>query len=339
MAAKSDFKHTTLLSEIKKRNYKPVYFLMGEEPYFIDLITGYIMDTVLTEDQKVFNQTVVYGKDANVPSIISAARRFPMNAERQVIVVKEAQDIKDIDELLVYVENPMKSTILVINYKYKTFDKRKKLYKAVKAKGEIFESARLYENQVPDWISGYLKLKKKTIEPKAAILLTEFLGAELSKIANELDKLIITLPESETQITSHHIEKNIGISKDYNNFELNKALSKKDSLKAMKIADYFSKNQKNHPIRLSIVMLYLFFSKVLLYHSLKDKSKNNAAMALKVNPFFVAEYEMAAKKYNMNKVAGIIGLLRKYDMKSMGVGSTSIPSGELFRELVFKILH
>ncbi len=339
MAAKSDFKHTSLLYEIKNRNYKPVYFLMGDEPYFIDLITGYIMDTVLTEDQKVFNQTVVYGKDVDAPAIISAARRYPMNAERQVIVVKEAQDIKDIEALTVYAENPMKSTILVVNYKYKTLDKRKKLYKIVKAKGEIFESARLYDNQVPDWISGYLKLKKKTIDPKAAVLLTEFLGAELSKISNELDKLIITMPDSETQITPHHIEKNIGISKDYNNFELNKALSKRDALKAMQIADYFSKNQKNHPYRLSIVMLYSFFSKLLLYHSLKDKSRKNAAMALKINPFFVSEYELAAKKYTMNKVAGIISLLRQYDMKNMGIGSTSVPAGELFRELVFKILH
>ncbi|MDX9695597.1 MAG: DNA polymerase III subunit delta [Bacteroidales bacterium] len=329
-----------IISDLKNKIYKPIYFLSGEESYFIDLITKYIQDNALSENEKAFNQTIIYGKDVEIAAVINSAKRYPMMANYQVVIVKEAQNIKEIDDLVHYALNPLKSTILVINYKYKTLDKRKKLYKAINDNGVLFESKKLYDNEVPGWINAYLKKKNRTIDPSAGMLITEYLGNDLGKIANELEKLIITLPSGETNITALHIEKNIGISKDYNNFELNKALTQKNVLKANRIVNYFANNPKDNPLVVTISMLYSFFSKVLVYHFIKNKTnKQEVAATLKVNPFFVADYEKAAKQYTPKKLVEIIALLREYDLRSKGLNSENTPDGELLKELIYKIIH
>ena len=329
-----------ILSDLKNKIYKPIYFLSGNEPYFIDLLTKYIQDNVLTEAEKSFNQTVLYGKETEIHAVINAAKRFPMMANHQVVIIKEAQNIKNIEELIHYANAPLKSTLLVISYKYKTLDKRKKLYKVISENGILYESKKLYDNEVPGWINGYLKRKNTTIDPGAGMLLTEYLGNDLSKVANELEKLIITLPDGEYNITTAHIERNIGISKDYNNFELHKALTQKNVLKANRIVNYFSHNPKDNPFTLTISTLYHFYSKVLTYHFVKNKQdRRNVAASLKVNPYFIGDYEKAAKQYNPKKTVEVISLLREYDLKSKGVNNVSTSHGELLKELVYKILH
>jgi DNA polymerase III subunit delta len=328
-----------IISDLKKRIFKPVYFLAGEEPYYIDLITEYIEADVLTEAEKSFNQVVIYGEDTTVPSIIETSRRFPMMASHQVVIIKEAQTVKKIEDLVIYVEKPMPSTILVINYKYKTADKRTKFYKALEAHALYFESARLRDYQVPAWIERYLITRGIKADPSASAMLTEYLGTDLHKIANELDKLLITLPQGNPVITTALIEKNIGISKDYNNFELQKAIGEKNILKSNMIVNYFANNTKDNPITLSIASLFSYFSKLLTYHYLTDKSKNSVAASLKVNPYFVKDYEVSAAKYNVTKTVQVISLLRTYDMKSKGYGDVSSEPGDLLKELVFKILH
>ncbi|MBE0673876.1 MAG: DNA polymerase III subunit delta [Bacteroidales bacterium] len=329
----------SIFSDLKKKIYKPVYFLAGEEPYYIDLISKYIEDNVLEQSEKDFNQIILYGDDTSVPGIVEISRRFPMMSNHQVVIVREAQSIRKIEELVVYTDNPLTSTILVINYKYKALDKRTKLYKSLESGGVYFESPRLRDYQVPAWIKDYLMVKGIRIETEAGVLLTEYLGTDLGKVANELDKLIISLPQGKPVITIELIEKNIGISKDFNNFELQKAVGEKNIEKANRIIKYFADNPKENPITLTISSLFSYFSRLLLYHTLKDRSRNNVASVLKVNPYFVREYEVAAKNYDLSKTASVISHLRKYDMKSKGVGDSGTPQGELLRELLFLILH
>lgn len=327
-----------IVGDIKEGNLKPIYFLMGEEPYYIDKISDYIEHNVLDESEKGFNQVIMYGRDVSVDEIVSSAKRFPMMAEHQVIIVKEAQDLsRTIDKLEAYADNPQPSTILVLNYKYKKLDKRKKVYKTIAKNGLIYESKKLYENQVGDWIRRVLNGKKYNIEPKASQMLVEFLGTDLSKISNELDKLTSVLPK-ETIITPHHIEENIGISKDFNNFELRKAVGVKDVVKANRIINYFSQNPKNNPLVMTISLLNSFFTQLLLYHGLQDKSKASVAKALGVNPYFVDDYVQAARNYPMRKVSQVIGLLRDADVKSKGVGANQSQE-DILKELTFKILH
>jgi DNA polymerase-3 subunit delta len=328
-----------IMSDLRKRIFKPVYFLAGEEPYYIDEITDYIENKVLPEEEKSFNQMILYADDTNISSIIDIARRFPMMASHQVVIIREAQTLKKIDDLAIYLEKPLASTILVFSYKYKTLDKRTRLFKLLGNHGVYFESQRFRDYQIPAWIERYLMKKGIKTDPSASAMLTEYLGADLHKIANELDKLIITLPAGKPVITTSIIEQNIGISKDYNNFELQKAVGEKNILKANMIVHYFSNNPKDNPITLSISSLFGFFSKLLIYHYLPDKEKNNVAAALKVNPFFVRDYESAAAKYNVTKTVRIISLLRTFDMKSKGFGDAGTEHGELLRELVYRILH
>jgi DNA polymerase III, delta subunit len=328
-----------IISDLKNRIFKPVYFLAGEEPYYIDLITEYIQEKVLPEAEKAFNQIILYGDDTNIAAIIDTARRFPMMASHQVLIIKEAQSLKKLDDLIIYLEKPLLSTILVFSYKYKTIDKRTKLYKTLESHGIYFESARIRDYLIPAWIERYLMLKGIKTDPSASAMLTEYLGTDLHKIVNELDKLIITLPPGKPFITTALIEKNIGISKDYNNFELQKAIGEKNILKANMIVQYFANNPKDNPITLSIASLFGFFSKLLTFHYLTDKSKNNVAAVLKVNPFFVKEYENSASKYNVSKTVQIISLLRTYDMKSKGYSDPGTDPGDLLKELVFRILH
>jgi len=328
-----------ILQNLEKKIYHPVYLLQGDEPYFIDVLSNYIEKNVLTDAEKGFNQSVFYGKDSDPITIIESARRFPMMAEKQVIIVKEAQSLSKIETLLPYAEHPLESTILVFAYKYKTLDGRGKLIKAIKKNGVVFNSKKLYENKIPGWIDNYLKGQGYSITPQAAQLLTSFLGTELGKIVNELDKLVIAVKDSK-KITPEHIEKNIGVSKDYNVFELQNALGQKDILKANKIINYFGANPSQNPVQKTIPGLYSFFSKLFTYHFTKDKSERNVAAELKVHPFFVRDYVAAAKRYSPTKLYEIMGILREYDMKSKGFNvSTMVDTGDLQREMIYKILH
>ncbi len=327
-----------IVADIKKGNTKPIYFLMGEEPYYIDQISDFIEDNILDETEKGFNLQVMYGRDVAIDDIISAAKRYPMMSEKQVLIVKEAQDLsRSIEKLVSYAENVQPTTVLVINYKYKKLDKRKKLYKAIDKVGVLFDSKKLYDNQVADWIRRVLSGKNYKIEPKAAQMLVEFLGTDLSKIANELKKLMLILPK-ETIITDHHIEENIGISKDFNNFELLKAIGSVNVVKANRIINYFVENPKNNPTVMTISLLNNFFTKLLLFHGLQDKSKSSVSKSLGVGFYFVDDYFLAAKNYTMRKVAKVIGYLRDADVKSKGVGASQTQE-DILKELIFKILH
>ena len=323
-----------IMADLHKKAYRPIYFLMGEEPYFIDAVTDYIAENALANEEKAFNQVVMYGKDTNIYAVLDAAKRFPMMAQHQVVIVKEAQSLKDIDKLHFYVEKPLQSTILVIGYKYKSLEKRSKLYKALEKSGVVLESKKLYDNKIPEWINTYLAERGYSIAPAAAALLTEYLGADLGKIANELNKLMVG---SEKKITIEQIEKYVGISKDYNVFELQAALGEKNILKANRIVNHFAQTPSDNPPVVVIQSVYSFFVKVLAFHYLSDKSQ--AASALRVNPYFVKQYESAARKYPAVKIIRIISVLREYDLKSKGVVNSSASPGDLMREMVFKILH
>ena len=328
----------SILSDLKAKKYQPVYFLMGEESYFIDFISDYIINEVLNDTEKEFNQTVLYAKDIDVQTVISTAKQFPLMGKRTVVIIKEAQQLKKIEQLENYLNNPQESTILVFCYKYKSLDKRKSIYKILSKKAVLFESKKLYDNQVPAWIVNYLSSKQYKIGHKASHLIAEYLGNDLNKISNELEKLMIILPVN-SEITLESIESNIGISKDYNNFELTNALAKKDIIKSNRIANFFSKNPKENPLVVSVGVIFNFFQKVLLYHTIIDKSSNNVARLLKINPYFIKDYQIAAKNYSKSKSIEVIGLCRTYDMKSKGVDNHSINDGELLKEFLFKILH
>ncbi|WP_296316698.1 DNA polymerase III subunit delta [Winogradskyella sp. UBA3174] len=329
-----------LVTAIKKGDLKPIYFLMGEEAYYIDKISDFIEANVLDEAEKGFNQMVLYGRDVTIDDIVGNAKRYPMMAERQVIIVKEAQDLsRTIEKLVQYAENPQPSTVLVLNYKYKKLDKRKALYKAItKNGGLVFESKKLYENQVPDWIRRVLKGQDYDISPKAAQMLVEFLGTDLGKVNNELNKLKIVLPKG-TLITPEHIEENIGISKDFNNFELRKAVGEKNIVKVFQIAKYFADNPKDNPMVVTVALLFNFFSQILHIHGMNDKSPRSVASAIRVSPYFVNEYITAARNYPMKKVSQVIGLLREFDVKSKGVGSKAMPERDLLKELLVRIME
>ena len=327
-----------ILIDIKNGNTKPVYFLCGEETFYVDEITRHIEKEVLTEEERGFNQVVLYGKDVTIDDIIGNAKRYPMMSEKQVVIVKEAQHLsRTIENLTSYCENPQPSTVLVICYKYKKLDKRKKLHKVINKLGVVFEGKKLYDNQVADWIRRNLKSKGFTISHKATVLLVEFLGTDLSKIDNELKKLQFVLPK-ESEITPEDIEQHIGISKDYNNFELKKAIGEKDILKATKIINYFSQNPKDNPFVLTVTLLHSFFSQLLQYHGLNDHSPKNVASALRINPYFVDEFHTAARNYPMKKVSNVVASLREMDLKGKGVGANGISQADLLKELLVKII-
>ena len=327
-----------IVNDIKSKNYKPIYFLCGEETYYIDRISDLIEKSVLTEDEKSFNQVVLYGRDTTVEEIVSTAKRFPMMSDYQVVIVKEAQNLsKTFDKFESYAVNPQLTTILVFAYRDKP-DGRKKIFKTIKDKGVWFESKKLYDNQVPDWIVKELKGQNYGIEPKAAAMLAEFLGTDLSKINNELEKLKIVFPEGHI-FTPKNIEENIGFSKDYNVFELKSALATRNQQKAYTIIHNFAANPKDNPIVVVSGQMFAFFAQLLQYHGLKDKSKFNAAKVLGVNPFFMDEYATASKNYPMRKVSQIIEIIRDMDVKSKGVGSGSMKEADMLKELVYKIFN
>jgi DNA polymerase III subunit delta len=326
-----------IMSDLKAGKFKPVYFLMGEEPYFIDHVTDYITENGLAGSEKSFNQLVLYGRDTDMNTIISSARRYPMMASRQVIIVREAQQMRNLEGLESYLGAPMASTVLVLAYKYKKLDKRTKLAKLLAERSVMLESDKLREDKVPAWITGYLKDRNYQIDHKSATLLVDFLGNDLGRIGNELDKLLLIIPAGSTSISADLIEKNIGISKDYNNFELTKALASGDVMKANRIVRYFSNNPKNNPFILTLSSLFYYFAKVLLFHGIPDKSKENVSRELGINPFFVGEYVQAAKNFPLPKTCQIITWLRDYDLKAKGGSMAS--EGDLLKELIYRIMH
>ena len=326
-----------IVNDINSGSIKPIYFLMGDEAYYIDKLAEYIENNILSEEERGFNQMTLYGKDVSIEDIVGNAKRYPMMAEHQVIIVKEAQHLsRTIENLSSYAENPQMSTVLVLCYKYTKLDKRKKIYKAIQKHGVIFESKKLYENQVADWIRKVLAGSGYSITPKAAILLVEFLGTDLSKINNELEKLKLVIPKNK-EIDPEAIEENIGISKDYNNFELKKALGERNVLKATRILNYFAQNPKDNPFVLTITLLNSFFTQLLQYHGMKDHNPKNVASLLGISPYFVSEYQIAAKNYPMKKVSKIIADLRELDAKGKGVGA-NLSQEDLLKELLIRII-
>lgn len=336
--AKQDNNFNQLFSSLKKKEYKPIYLLMGEEPYYIDLLSNYMQENILSEMEREFNLTVLYGKDADMPTIINAAKRFPMMAPYQLIIVKEAQHVKNYELLLHYLQHIQSSTILVFCYKYGTIDKRLKIVGEIDKVGVVFTSNALRDYQVTPWIKDYVRTKNLSIDEKAAALLAEFLGTDLGRIVSEVDKLIITKPANSNVITDELIEKNIGISKDYNNFELQNALLTKNEVKAQKIVFYFDKNPKNNPLVVTISVLFGFFVNLLQYHYTDSRNSASVASELGINPFFVKDYETASKNYSATKCMQNISLIREFDAKAKGVKSRA-SNGELLKELVFKLMH
>jgi len=325
---------------IQKGKFFPVYLFQGEEAYYIDQLTDMLIETVLDDSDRDFNQYIFYGADSDVGTIINTCKRFPMMSERQLVVVKEAQGLKNIDELVHYVIQPLHSTVLVINVKHGKLDGRKKLTGEIGKTGVVFESKKLYENQIPAFITSYLRERKVKIDVKSAQLLTDYLGNDLSKLTNELEKLMLLLPKENPLINVELIEQNIGISKDYNNFELQKALANKDILKANRIALYFEQNPKNNPLTLTLAALFTFFSNLMICHYEKNRAKSNLMSVLGFwSDIQITDYLPALQNYKPGKTLQIISLIREFDARSKGVNNASVPDGYLLKELIYKIMH
>lgn len=328
-----------IATDIKNNNIAPLYFLYGEEAFFIDQISDYMEANILTEDEKEFNQMMLYGRDTSIEDILSHAKRYPMMANRQVIIVKEAQDLsRTIEKLLPYAKQPQPTTVLVFCYKYKKLDKRKALYKQLAKSAVVFEGKKLYEEKISPWITRTLKSKGYGITPKASHLLADYLGTDLGKVNNELGKLQLILPKG-TEITPEHIEENIGISKDFNVFELQSAIGEKDRLKAQRICQYFSQNPKDNPIQLTSGMLYSYFTKILKVHSLSSHTDNAVASGLGISPFFAKDYVSASRNYSMKNASRAVSLLRDMDVKSKGVGANAVTDGDLLKEFLVKVMN
>jgi len=332
-----------ILSQIRQKNYQPVYFLTGDEPYYIDQIADVLANEVLNEDQKGFDQMVIYGKDTTVNDLIANAKRFPLMSDYQVIIVKEAQDLsKDIDLLESYLAQVQPTTILVICYKYKKIDKRKKLYKTLQKNAVFFESQKVRDYHLEGWVNNFLKSQNYSIEPKAAAMLVEFIGNDLHRIANEVNKLRIILPEN-THITADHIETNIGISKEFNNFELIKAIANKDETTAFKIGYYFAQNSKNNPLPLTFGLLNNYFNRLLKYQGLTynaaAQNPKSLAREMGVSEYAMRDYQSGATNYPMKKVSRNLHLIRKFDMKSKGVDASNISHLDIMNELLAELFY
>ncbi len=330
-----------ILKNIKNKELLPIYFFHGEEPYFVDVAVKSFENDVLTEDEKAFNQTVLYGKDTNFSEVLSLARQFPMMGDKQVIILKEAQEIKMTDKeakaLLQYAENPVESTLLVIAYKYKKVDARKAFAKALSKGKMLFHSEKMKDYDVPKWIDQELRTLGLKAKPNIPVLLSQYLGTDLSRINNELQKLKMIL-KSDENLDEKAIEKHIGISKDFNVFELIKALGKKDEVNSFKIAHYMGKSKATSLI-MAMGNLYNFFSNLIIFHTMKGDSPQNQASVMGVNPYFLKEYAEAARFYNLKHCTRCISILREMDLKSKGLGAINMTDGELLREMVFKILR
>jgi DNA polymerase-3 subunit delta len=327
-----------IISDIHKKKYAPIYFLMGDEPYFIDMISDTIEDEVLDETEKAFNQIVVYGRDVDIDTVATHAKSYSMMGGYMVVIVKEAQDLKNIEDFEKYIDVIPSTTILVFDYKYKKLDKRRALAKKIDKVGVLFESKKLYDNNIPGWIQGYLSEKGYGITPKAAQMLADFLGTDLHKIRNELEKLIIAVPRART-LNDEDVERNIGISKDFNISELQNALGRRDALKAYQIVNYFGDNTKENPLLVIAIALYNYFTRILKVHYASDPSQNALASQLGVNPYFVRDYQMAARNYNIADCVRCISVLREFNLKGVGYNNGETTEKDLYREMVFKLLN
>jgi DNA polymerase-3 subunit delta len=329
---------SSIITNWKNKEYKPIYWLEGDEDYFIDEVMEYAEKKILSDSEAEFNQTIFYGKDANWADIVNACRRYPMFAERQVVLLKEAQQMKDVEKLEGYFENPLPSTIFVVSYKGKTLDGRQKFSKLIKKKGEVFQSKKMYENQLPGWINSYLQANGFTIKPKALALLIDHIGNDLSRIVNEIEKLSLNLG-AEKNITEDDIEKYIGISKEYNIFELQNALSRKDQQKAIRIIQYLEANPKAVPVQLILPSLYSYFSKILSVYQMHDKSEHAIKPVFNYNPSLVEQVMENIKNYSFLEMEQVILLLHDSNLKSIGIGNLGISIGALMKELSYKIMN
>lgn len=327
-----------IIAQFKSKETQPVYFLHGEEPFYIDQITDAAIKHILEESERDFNQTVVYGKDVDLNALQEQVKQFPMMAEKQLVILKEAQDVRDWTPLENYFDSPVPTTVFIICHKYKKADKRKKFFKSIQKNGVIFESNKVYENQIDGWIKSYLKTKGYTITPKASILLIDFLGNSLGKIAKELDKLSIIL-EKGTEISEVHIEENIGISKDYNPFELSNAIAKRDILKSHKIINYFDQNPKATHITVLIPTIFSFFERLMKAHFAGTNDPKQLQMKLGMNYYAAMEVIKAKAIYKPKKIATNIALLHQYDLKSKGVNRGAGSDADLMRELIYQLMH
>ncbi|MCK0204408.1 DNA polymerase III subunit delta [Ornithobacterium rhinotracheale] len=327
----------SIRKDIQNKRFQPIYFFWGDEPYFIDVLTQEIIKNALSEEEKAFNEHIFYGNEISIEDVVMQAKQFPVMAERQLIVIKEAQHLsRTMANFATYAEDPVPTSIVVFNFKNKKPDGRSAFLKNIKKTGVVAESKKMYENQLPTFIETQAQSLGLKLHPKVKFLLTEFIGNDLSRIQNELAKIASVIKNGE-EVSPEFIEKNIGISKDYNNFELVSAIAEKNQLKAFSIAKYFGKNPKDNPIIVTNSALFNFFSNLLLFHSLLDKSRGNVAANLKINPFFVKEYELAAQNYPVKKVTRIISFLRESDAKSKGIGSSNSTTGEdILIEFLYK---
>lgn len=339
MAKKEQVSFETILSQIARKEFKPIYLLMGEESYYIDKITEAILANILDESERDFNEIIRYGSDMTVEAIINEARFYPSFAQYRVVVIKEAQEVKKLDELVNYIQKPLSSTVLVLNYKHGTIDGRKKLAAEVEKHGILFESKKVYDNQLPGWVNGYIEKKGLKIDPKASIMIADFIGSDLNRIAGELDKLIITMPNDQLRITPELVERNIGISKEYNNFEFLRSVIQKDILKANRIAFYFEKNPKNNPINLTLIVLYNFFSNLMLCHYLPNKNEGGVMQGLKIPAFQAKDYLVGMKHFSPFKTMEIISIIRECDANIKGIGNSNASGGDLLKVLLYKIMH
>ena len=339
MAKQESVNENTLIADLKQQRFKPVYLLTGEEDYYIDLVSDFFENHVIAPEYQDFDQTVVYGRDVDMSMVLGCAKRYPMLAPYQLVLVKESQDIdvKSWDLLVPYLEHPCERTILVFCYRHKKFDKRTKAYLAIKREGVVYEHAKLYEDQLPTWIANYVNAAGYSITQKAALLISESLGNDLGKIANELSKVFIVL-EKGSVIDDNVVESNIGISKDYNVFELQNAIGRRDVVKCNRIVNHFAANPKDNPIQMVLPLLYSYIVKVMIYIQEPDKLK--AASVMKVHPFFLKDYEVAASNYSLGKLASCIGYIHEADLRGKGIrNSGTITEGEILKELIFKIIH
>ncbi len=341
MAGKKDsIAYEDIVRDVRAGNFAPVYYLMGEEAYYIDRISDYIVEKALKEEERDFNLTVFYGTDTDAQTVINAAKRYPMMAGRQVVLVREAQSLPNKDMLSFYIEQPQPTTILILCHKHGVLDRRKKLASDIQKAGVLFESKKMYDSQLPGFVMNYLKRKGVGIDADAAQMLSEYVGCDLNRMAGELDKLVLALSESNRRITSAFIEEHIGISKDFNNYELLNALVQRDVLKANRIVKYFNSNSRNYPIQMTVSVLFNFFSNLMLAYYAPQKTEEGIAAWLEQPRWQVSRNVIPAmKKYSGVKVMQIIAELRQTDAKSKGVDNPNTPDGELLRQLVYFILH
>jgi DNA polymerase-3 subunit delta len=326
-----------ILNDWKKLKFKPVYWLEGEEEFYIDQLVDYAEHSILTEAEAGFNLTVFYGKDADWAAVINSCRRYPMFAERQVVLLKEAQQMRDIDKLEAYIEKPLGSTVFVVAYKEKKVDGRSKLAKLLKDKAELLTTRKMYDNQLPEWTGGLISSKGYNISQKALLLLVDHIGNDLSRINNEVNKLLVNLT-GRTNITEDDIERYVGVSKEYNVFELQDAFAKKDRVKAIRIIQYFESNPKAAPIQLILPSIYNFFSKAYMIFAQPSRDEKTVAAAIGVNPYFVKDYLAAVRSYDYQGIENGLLLLHAYNLKSIGIGSSGTEDASLLKELVVKIM-